>query len=105
MDGLSRRVGEIEEKCDQAFYLRKNRAFFWLCSKSKDSGVYPGWFRTVVIFPDIKKVDQETCANKGYLAFASIVVHKFESGEWKEVQGKYDFFHLSLSTILVYNCR
>lgn len=26
---------------------------------------------------------------KGYLAFASIVVHKFESGEWKKVQEKY----------------
>lgn len=47
--------------------------------------------RTGVIFPDIKKVDQETCVNNGYLAFASIVVHKFESGKWKKIQGKYEF--------------
>lgn len=26
---------------------------------------------------------------KGYLAFASVVVRKFESGKWKEIQGKY----------------
>lgn len=42
-------------------------------------------------------------SSKGYLAFASIVVHKFESGKWKEVQGKYDFFHLSSYPVLMYN--
>lgn len=39
-------------KCDKAFYLRKKERIL-LCSKSKDSGVFPGWFRTlfVILFP------------------------------------------------------
>lgn len=35
--------------CDQAFYLRKKRALFLLCSKSKDSGVSPGWVRILFV--------------------------------------------------------